>query len=95
MYTCAKVGKDLCCRISLLAVASNANVLARVSVGLHVRVLCGAGFAKTLDYVLGTKEERNSSMMYIDPEVVGLPKTANGGKMMLVEVHGCVMSPHT
>jgi hypothetical protein len=68
----------------------------RVSVGSHVRAVCGVlGFAKTLDYILGTKEERNSSMMYIDPEVVGLPKNANGGKMMLVEVHGCVMSPHT
>lgn len=69
-----------------LAVASGAYY--PIKILMFISYPIAVGFAKTLDYILGTKEERNSSMMYIEPEAVGLPKGVNGGKMMLVEVHG-------
>jgi hypothetical protein len=31
------------------------------------------GFARTLDYILGTRHDRNSSFMYVEPETIGMP----------------------
>lgn len=41
-------------------------------------------FARILDWLLGSREERDSAFMYIEKEALGVA----GGGMALVEVHG-------